>query len=110
VAAGTPENPNAVWFAKILAVVAPDATVTVTVAGPARAYAALYYHGHEPPRSVRDGTAEQVFVGCPAASYADGTQFNGGFVVQGRRCVPVDVKVGAEPAARAIFSLGAGRC
>jgi hypothetical protein len=49
-------------------------------------------------------------VGCPAASHADGTQFNGGFVVRGRRCVPVDVKVGAQAAERVMLSIGAGRC
>jgi hypothetical protein len=38
------------------------------------------------------------------------TQFNGGFVVAGARCLPLDVLVPSRETIRVSLSFGAGRC
>jgi hypothetical protein len=95
---------------KTLAVVAPGRQVTVAIDGPATAYAALLFDGdrwREDGRyDVGDGTAAVTFLGCPDRE----TQFNGSFLVDGRRCVPVTVREPTGARLHRSVSFGAGRC
>lgn len=83
---------------KVLVVVDPSRVATVTVAPRSRAFAALGYneirHNGAGVR-VAEGTPSVRFRACGSvrsrAPWNRGTQFGGYFLVQGRRCVHVDV-------------------
>jgi len=98
---------------KVLAVVRRGAAVTVSIAGTQPRTASLLY---DPARfeqtryEVSDGGRSVTFRAC--ATGAGGfTQFNGGFVVAGPRCVPLKVSVGnsARPT-YTVLSFGSGDC
>lgn len=97
---------------KVLAVVRRGAVVTVSIAGPQTRTASLLY---DPARfeqtryEVSDGERAVTFQACAAGEGF--TQFNGGFVVAGPRCVPLEVSVGngARPM-YTVLSFGAGGC
>lgn len=74
---------------KLLVVVDRGATVTVEIGLEDRGWASLQYQPAipDPPYRVSQGTTAVEFEGCPHAS----TQFNGGFIVAGPRCVELDV-------------------
>jgi hypothetical protein len=74
---------------KLLVVVDRGATVTVEIGLEDRGRASLQYQPAIPDRPCRvsQGTTAVEFEGCPHAS----TQFNGGFIVAGPRCVELDV-------------------
>jgi hypothetical protein len=100
---------------KVLAVVEPQSTVTLTIPDSARNLASLVYNPRKfNAHRVRDGDAAITLVSCDQPNgdkpWERGTQFNGAFVVFGRRCVPVDIAVGGEPAVRRLLSFGAGTC
>ena len=85
---------------KVLVVVDPNAVATLTVAPRSRSYAALGYNeiryrgGESVP--LVDGAQSVRFEACRAvptrASWNRGTQFGGTFIVNGRRCVHVEVR------------------
>jgi hypothetical protein len=83
---------------KVLVVVDPNAAPTVTIAIRSRAYAALGYNGirHSGGRvPLAHGTLSVRFQACRAVRSREpwnrGTQFPGYFLVDGARCVHVDV-------------------
>lgn len=84
---------------KVLVVVDPNAAPTVTIAPRSRAYAALGYnrisHGGGGGVPLADGTHSVRFRACGAVRSREpwnrGTQFPGYFLVNGARCVHVDV-------------------
>jgi hypothetical protein len=87
---------------KIGAQVSAGATVTVSVAQEARAYAGLDYGqgwGYSPTTAV-------TFHSCATAE----TAFIGGFHVEGRRCVPFDVSEDHKPSIRVVISFFSGTC
>jgi hypothetical protein len=87
---------------KIGAQVEAGATVTVSVAPEARAYAGLDYgqaSGYSPTSAV-------TFHACAAAD----TAFIGGFHVVGLRCVPFDVSEDHKPSIRIVISFFNGPC
>jgi hypothetical protein len=76
-------------------------TVTVSVAPEARAYAGLDYgqaSGYSPALAV-------TFHACANSA----TAYVGGFHVEGRRCVPVDVSVDGMPPVRIVISFFNGQ-
>jgi hypothetical protein len=95
---------------KTLAVVPPGRQVTVTIDRPATRYAALLYDGERFREDGRydlsDGTAAVTFLGCSDRE----AQFNGSFLVDGRRCVPVTVREPNGARLSRSLSFGAGRC
>ena len=104
---------------KALAVVDQGADVTVSIATADLGHAALIYD----PSSIRDdglyavndGESAVTFRSCAkgqknALGYAGPTQFNGGFVVDGPRCLAVDVVASGRPPQRLVISMGRGRC
>jgi hypothetical protein len=103
---------------KALAVVAAGATVTVTVPVAERRHLALLYDPaawREDGRyRLADGDTAVTFRSCPPAQTplgAGGTQFNGGFLVDGPRCATLEVATPAWTAPRRVtVSFGAGRC
>jgi hypothetical protein len=103
---------------KVLVVVAAGATVTVRVPAAERRHLALLYDpaswNDRNSYRIADGQPAVTFQACPAAEHpfgADGTQFNGGFVVAGPRCATLEVSTPAAPAPRqVVVSFGAGRC
>jgi len=87
---------------KIGAEVARGATVTVAVAPEASAHAGLRYGqrwGYTPAQAVS-------FHACEDGD----TAFIGGFYVKGKRCVPLDVRIGEEPPTRIVVSFFNGAC
>jgi|SRR5688572_11733781 len=84
---------------KVLVVVDPNAGPTVTIAPRSRGYAALGYNGIHRKGStgvpLADGTPSVRFRACRAVPSREpwnrGTQFGGYFLVNGARCVHVDV-------------------
>ncbi|GAA3377238.1 hypothetical protein GCM10020367_52140 [Streptomyces sannanensis] len=77
-------------------------TVTVAVAPEARAYAGLNYGqawSYSPAQAV-------TFHACPNTD----TTFIGGFHVEGRRCVPLDLAVGDATPTRIVVSFFNGPC
>jgi hypothetical protein len=103
---------------KALAVVEAGAIVTVTVPAAERRHLALLYDPaawREDNRyRIADGDTAVTFRSCPPAQTppgAGGTQFNGGFLVDGPRCATLEVSTPAWKAPwRVTVSFGAGRC
>jgi hypothetical protein len=103
---------------KVLAVVEVGATVTLTVPAAERRHLSLLYdpdawnevNGYR----IADGDTAVTFRSCPPAQTplgADGTQFNGGFLVDGPRCATLEVSTPRWKAPRRVtVSFGAGRC
>ena len=104
---------------KVLIVVEPAAVATVTMTAKSRRFATLGYHdvrstdGYAP---LTAGTPRASFVACAkpnprAAAWNRGTQFPGYFLVSGRRCVDVVVRVrgGPGPMLRTL-RFGVARC
>lgn len=92
------------WHYRAAPEVAGNAVVTVTVGAEVRARAGLEYgggYGNTPAPSV-------TFHGCQGTV----TSFFGGFFIagDGRACVPLDVKVGDEPARHVVVSFFKGPC
>jgi hypothetical protein len=78
---------------KALAVVKAGATVTLTVPAAERRHLSLLYDPgtwkEDNRYRIADGDTAVTFQSCPPAQTplgADGTQFNGGFLVAGPRC------------------------
>lgn len=103
---------------KLLIVVEPRRTVTISIDERARRFASLLYDPakfHLRYPRVRDGAEAVTFVAClrphGSAPWQRGTQFNGLFVVFGPRCVPVEISVApkSQPMRRSL-SFGAGEC
>ena len=94
-----PVGPGRANPLKVLVVVDPHASPTVTIAARSRAYAALGYNGIQRKDSsgvpLADGTASVRFYACrPVQSrkpWNRGTQFGGYFLVIGARCVHIEV-------------------
>jgi hypothetical protein len=94
---------------KILVVVEPNRVVTVTIAARSRARAALGYNeiqtrtGRIP---LASGTNAVRFEACAAvasrAVWNRGTQFPGYFLVNGPRCVHVEIRAGGKLIRRAL--------
>jgi hypothetical protein len=104
---------------KVLAVIRQGSVVRVSVAPSAEGTASLLYDpkGFWAPRGfeVSDGDRAVTFEACPRGQAALGppntaTQFNGGFIVAGPRCVPLDARVGNAPPEHFVISFGAGDC
>jgi hypothetical protein len=93
---------------KVLIVVSGDAAVEVTVDHPdtALAYDPVKW-GLRNRMRLEAGDARVRFDPCPDRRT---TQFNGGFLVRGPVCVPVQVWVEGELAASSTVSFGAGAC
>ena len=101
---------------KILVVVEPNRVVTVTIATRSRARAALGYNeiqtgtGRIP---LTRGTSSVRFEACGVvvsrAVWNRGTQFPGYFLVDGPRCVHVEVRAGGKLIRRAL-GFGVARC
>jgi hypothetical protein len=103
---------------KVLAVVEAGATVTLTVPAAERRHLALLYDPAAWKEDNRyrlgDGDTAVTFQSCPPEQTppgADGTQFNGGFLVAGARCATLEVATPAWRTPRRVtVSFGAGRC
>jgi hypothetical protein len=102
---------------KVLAVVEAGATVTLVVPAAERRHLSLLYdpdtwnevNGYR----IADGDTAVTFRSCPPAQTplgADGTQFNGGFLVDGPRCATLEVSTPRRAPRRVTVSFGAGRC
>jgi hypothetical protein len=102
---------------KVLVVVDPRATPTVTIARRSRLNAALGYNGirHDGGRGVllTDGTTSVRFVGCRAVRSREpwnrGTQFPGYFLVTRAGCVQVEVQT-LGTVLRRTLRFGVARC
>lgn len=104
---------------KILAVVDQGAVVTVAISPSAARVTALLYDPERFNRSgydVSDGERAVTFEACPRGQASIGppaaaTQFPGGFIVAGPRCVPLDVWIGSDSQpTRVVVSFGARPC
>jgi hypothetical protein len=103
---------------KALAVVKAGATVTLTVPAAERRHLSLLYDPGAWTESnqyrLADGDPAVTFQSCPPAQTppgADGTQFNGGFLVAGPRCATLEVSTPQWRTPRRVtVSFGAGRC
>jgi ribosomal protein L39E len=91
---------------KVLAIVRGGATVTVSVARQARGYVSLAYDPalFDASPGVRDGDPAVRFRAC-----REETQFNGAFLVEGRRCVAVEIRWDGRRERR-VASFGRRRC
>lgn len=81
---------------KALLVVGGGATVTLTIPPSERSKVSLLYSAGTPAQlrySISQGTTSVRFKACPDHS----TQFNGGFIVAGPRCVAIKVREDARP-------------
>jgi hypothetical protein len=87
---------------KVLVVVRGGARVTVAVTS--RRHAALLYdpRAFDSAKHVADGERAVRFVACE-----EQTQFNGAFLVDGRRCVPIEIRWDARRERR-VASFGEG--
>jgi hypothetical protein len=104
----------------VLIVVEQGAVVSVAIATRMTGVASLLYdpEGFEQGggSAVSDGAPAVTFMACPKGKAAIGppnaaTQFNGGFIVAGPRCVSVEVRVGNNPTPEhRVFSFGKGDC
>lgn len=104
---------------KILIVVEPRRVATVTIATRSSAHAALGYNDLRPTgvrvpltsgtRSVRFEACGAVVPGSPRLPWNRGTQFPGYFLVNGPRCVHVEIRAGGTLIRRAL-PFGAARC
>jgi hypothetical protein len=103
---------------KVLAVVKSGATVTLTVPAAERRHLSLLYDPaawkEDNRYRLADGGTAVTFRSCPPAQTplgADGTQFNGGFLVAGPRCATLEVSTPRWRTPRRVtVSFGAGRC
>jgi hypothetical protein len=103
---------------KALAVVKAGATVTLTVPPAERRHLSLLYDPDSWTENnhyrLADGDTAVTFQSCPPEQTpfgADGTQFNGGFLVDGPRCATLEVSTPERRAPRRVtVSFGAGRC
>jgi hypothetical protein len=106
---------------KLLVLVRRGAVATVIVPESERRYAALLYNPADFNDSneyrIEDGESAVTFKACKKgeASPVGGplnamTQFNGGFIMAGVRCVPLEVRVRGQGSIPVTLSFGAGRC
>jgi hypothetical protein len=107
---------------KLLVLARRGEVATVVVPGSERRNAGLLYNPAEwndrNAYRVEDGETAVKFKACKKGERAPVggplnamTQFNGGFVVAGVRCVPLEVLVrGQEATTPVTLSFGAGRC
>jgi hypothetical protein len=107
---------------KLLILVRRDADATVVVPESERRYAGLLYNpadwNDRNAYRIEDGETAVRFKACKKGERAPVggplnamTQFNGGVVVAGVRCVPLEVLVrGQEGTTPVTLSFGAGRC
>ena len=106
---------------KLLVLVRRGTVATVVVPEPARRYVSLLYDpaawNDRNAYRIEDGETAVRFKACRKgeASPAGGpptamTQFNGGFVVAGAHCAPLEVLVRKRPVIPVTLSFGAGRC
>src|SRR5213592_2886779 len=107
---------------KLLILVRRDTVATVVVPEPERRYASLLYNpaawNDRNVYKLEDGETAVRFKACKKGEKAPAggpltamTQFNGGLVVDGVRCVPLEVLVRGTPGAIPVMlSFGAGRC
>jgi hypothetical protein len=103
---------------KALAVVDIGVEVTVSVSPVDRPHGGLIYD----PSAFRDdglyslgeGESAVTFQSCSEGQNPLGfdgpTQFNGGFIVDGPRCLTLDVAPDGEPTLQLVVSVGAGSC
>jgi len=87
---------------KVGAEIKAGATVTVSVPAAAPGHAGLEYGqswSYSPAQAV-------TFHACPDTD----TAFIGGFHVEGRQCVPLDIAVGGAPPTRVVVSFFNGAC
>ena len=119
-----PAPPGRSWPLKILVVLEPGRAATVTIAARARSVAALAYDQASLRRvSAAAGDHAPLSAGEPSVRFGAcarphagkrwnrGTQFPGYFLVSGRRCVAVIVRVEGEPAAlRRTLRFGRAAC
>lgn len=87
---------------KVGAEIKAGATVTVSVPATAPGHAGLEYGqswSYSPAQAV-------TFHACPDTD----TAFIGGFHVEGRQCVPLDIAVGGAPPTRVVVSFFNGPC
>lgn len=89
-------RPDGRRFIKVLAVVDGGKQVTISLPDSEPSNVALAYTDHDAP-SV-------TFIGCERE-----TQFNGGFMITGPQCVPVQVHFDGKTE-RIVLSFGAGKC
>jgi hypothetical protein len=102
---------------KILVVVEPRRVATLTIAAGSRGHAALGYNDIRHTGTGRvpltSGTNAVRFEACGAvasrAAWNRGTQFPGYFLVEGPRCVHVEIRSGGKLIRRAL-RFGATRC
>ena len=103
---------------KALAVVKAGATVTLTVPAAERRHLSLLYDPgawkEDNQYRLADGDTAVTFQSCQPEQTplgADGTQFNGGFLVAGARCATLEVSTPQWRTPRRVtVSFGAGRC
>jgi hypothetical protein len=107
---------------KLLVLVRPGAVATVIVPASERRDVALLYDpaawNDRNEYQIQDGDSAVTFEACKKGETLgtggplnEMTQFNGGFLVAGVRCLPLDVLVrGPQKATRVTLSFGAGRC
>jgi hypothetical protein len=109
---------------KLLVLIRRDAVATVVVPESERSRAALLYNpaawNDANAYRIEDGESAVTFKACKKGQTARVggpltamTQFNGGFVVAGVRCVPLDVRVRGEDQiipVKVKLSFGAGDC
>jgi hypothetical protein len=107
---------------KLLVLVRRGTVATVVVSGSGRRYAALLYNpaawNDRNAYRIEDGENAVTFKACKKGEAAPVggplnamTQFNGGFLVAGARCLPLEVLVrGQERTIPVALSFGAGRC
>jgi hypothetical protein len=101
---------------KVLVLVEAGATVTVTIPERQRSHAALLYLPSKFDASrVRDGDWQVTFRGCRAGERGLSagrrhTQFNGGFVVDGPRCLSLEVRSAGGAPKRVALPFAVGRC
>lgn len=102
---------------KVLVVVDAKRVATVTIGARSRAYAALGYNGVRHSGGGRiplsQGTRSVRFLACGTVASREpwnrGTQFGGYFLVDGRRCVHVEIASGGTILRRAL-RFGVPRC
>jgi hypothetical protein len=107
---------------KLLVVVDWGSAVTVSVPPGERRDVSLSYDPagwDEPAPDPGAGQQAVTFRACASRAdepfgttqpYDTGTQFNGGLLVTGPRCVALDVRPDGRPPRRVVLSIGAGRC
>ena len=107
---------------KLLVLVRRGAIVTVVIPEAIRSDAALLYKpaawNDRNAYRIEDGESAVTFQACKKGETAPAggsrnamTQFNGGFVVAGARCVPLEVHVrGEERSIPVALRFGSGRC